>query len=110
MMRDVPLTVSDVHALLAGLRDGLRADGYELAVVAAGPRVQLEIQATPAACEDCLVSKELMVGYVVEALHEMSLGLTAGDVDLRYPADERPRPGHLAAGASGGADRCRSSG
>lgn len=78
---------ADVYALLTDLRDGLRADGYELELVATAPHISLAIGAGPDACEDCLVGKELMTRYVITALSEIDAGITPNDVRLTYPGE-----------------------
>ena len=77
----------DVSAFLTDLRQGLRSDGYELDVVATSPKVEVAISAGPDACEDCLVPKDLMARYVVNALRELDDELTTDDVVLTYPGE-----------------------
>jgi hypothetical protein len=47
-----------------------------------GERVSVSIVATPAACADCLVPKDLMRGILAKAL-----GVDLGAIDLTYPRD-----------------------
>ncbi len=67
------------------LRSTLAADGYLLEIAEAGTRVQVTIAATPQACADCLVPKDLMRGIL-----EQALGVPADTIDLTYPADSNP--------------------
>ena len=46
----------------AGLSSALEADGYQMAIGEAGAKLSVVITAGPAACEDCLVPKDLMRG------------------------------------------------
>jgi hypothetical protein len=61
----------------------LAADGYALSARRDGEAVAVRIAATPEACDDCLVPKELMARMITGALADAGLG--ASSVDLRYP-------------------------
>jgi hypothetical protein len=68
------------------LASSLRADGYDLAITESstdlGDRIAVVVSATPEACEDCLVPKDLMRGILAQALS------VAGDtIDITYPRD-----------------------
>jgi hypothetical protein len=64
------------------LASSLRADGYDLAIDSLGDRIAVVVSATPQACEDCLVPKDLMRGILAQALS------VAGDmIDITYPRD-----------------------
>jgi hypothetical protein len=65
----------------------LAADGYRLAVAEAGERVRVTITATPEACADCLVPKDMMRGILGHAL-----GVDSATIDLTYPSDSEPVP------------------
>jgi hypothetical protein len=67
------------------LRSSLAADGYLLQIAEAGTRVQVTITATPQACADCLVPKDLMRGIL-----EQALGVPADTIDLTYPSEANP--------------------
>jgi hypothetical protein len=73
---------------LQALRSSLDADGYRLDVRSEGDRTRVEISATPDACADCLVPKELMRGIL-----EQALGVAAGTIDLSYPSELGAWPG-----------------
>jgi hypothetical protein len=60
----------------------LEADGYRMAIDAEGPRVSVVITASPEACEDCLVPKDLMRGILGNAL-----GVPGETIDITYPRD-----------------------
>jgi hypothetical protein len=67
------------------LRSTLAADGYLLEIAAAEDRIRVTISATPQACADCLVPKDLMRGIL-----EQALGVPADTIDLTYPRDPTP--------------------
>lgn len=64
------------------IRSTLEADGYELEVREEAERVGVRIIATPDACEECLVPKELMLTMLEDAL-----GVPGASIDLAYPLD-----------------------
>jgi hypothetical protein len=66
------------------LAQSLEADGYHMAIDEEGSRVSVVISATPEACEDCLVPKDLMRGILSQ-----SLGISGETIDITYPADPR---------------------
>jgi hypothetical protein len=66
------------------LAASLRADGYDMAIDEAGSRISVVVSATPEACEDCLVPKDLMRGILSQAL-----GVEGGTIDITYPRDSR---------------------
>jgi hypothetical protein len=59
------------------LAASLEADGYHLSI-----HVSVVITATPGACEDCLVPKDLMRGILSQ-----ELGVRPDSIDIAYPAD-----------------------
>jgi hypothetical protein len=67
------------------LRSTLAADGYLMEIAAAEDRIRVTISATPQACADCLVPKDLMRGIL-----EQALGVPADTIDLTYPRDPTP--------------------
>jgi hypothetical protein len=67
------------------LQSTLAADGYRMEIAEAGDRVAVTIIATPQACADCLVPKDLMRGIL-----EQALGVPADAIDLTYPRDAVP--------------------
>jgi hypothetical protein len=66
------------------IRSTLAADGYLMEMAEDGDRVRVTITATPQACADCLVPKDLMRGILGQAL-----GLPDHRIDLIYPTEER---------------------
>jgi hypothetical protein len=69
------------------LAASLRADGYDMAIDEVSPeggesRISVVISATPQACADCLVPKDLMRGILSQAL-----GVEGDTLDLTYPKD-----------------------
>ncbi|HEY6313660.1 MAG TPA: hypothetical protein VIY52_23045 [Streptosporangiaceae bacterium] len=67
------------------LRSTLAADGYEMEIAEQADRVRVTISATPEACADCLVPKDLMRGILGQAL-----GVPQDSIDLTYPSDPQP--------------------
>jgi hypothetical protein len=65
------------------LADSLAADGYHMEIAEAGSRVSVTITATPEACADCLVPKDLMRSILSDAL-----GMDSQAIDLTYPREE----------------------
>ena len=66
------------------LRSTLAADGYLMDIAADHDRVRVTISATPQACADCLVSKDLMRSILGD-----TLGVPPDAIDLIYPTEER---------------------
>ncbi len=66
------------------LAQTLEADGYHLDIDGDESRVSVVITATPEACEDCLVPKDLMRGILSSAL-----GVAGDTIEITYPADLR---------------------
>jgi hypothetical protein len=64
------------------LASTLAADGYLLDVAEAGPRVRVTISATPQACADCLVPKDMMRGILGQIL-----GVPQDAIELTYPEE-----------------------
>jgi hypothetical protein len=73
---------------LQALRSSLDADGYRMEVHSEGGRTRVDISATPEACDDCLVPKDLMRGILQQAL-----GVAADTIDLTYPRELEPWSG-----------------
>lgn len=67
---------------LAGLREMLAADDYQLTVRESGDGLAVRITAGPDACEDCLVPKAVMRGVLHNAL-----GVAEENITLEYPAE-----------------------
>jgi hypothetical protein len=66
------------------LAASLEADGYRMAIDEDGSRLSVIITASPEACEDCLVPKDLMRGIL-----STTLGVEGDSIDITYPADVR---------------------
>jgi hypothetical protein len=64
------------------LQATLAADGYRMEFAEDGDRLRVTIIATPDACADCLVPKDLMRGML-----EQQLGVPGDRIDLTYPRD-----------------------
>jgi len=69
------------------LRSTLAADGYLMEIAEEGTRVRVAISATPEACEDCLVPKDLMRSILGD-----TFGVAPDAIDLTYPADSESQP------------------
>ena len=69
----------------AVLASSLAHDGYLLNVTEAADRVRVTITATPQACADCLVPKDLM-----RAILGQALGVPPDTIDLTYPSPTDP--------------------
>jgi len=69
------------------LRSTLAADGYLMEIAEDGGRVRVTISATPDACADCLVPKDLMRAILGEAL-----GVSPDAIDLAYSLDPPTHP------------------
>lgn len=74
---------TSVEAHLAGFREGLVADGYDLLVdeVSAG-KARLRITAGADACAECLVPKDLMIDMLKASLEDLP---EIQQVELAYP-------------------------
>ena len=73
---------------IVALRSTLAADGYLLDVAEVGTRIRATITATPEACADCLVPKDLMRSILGD-----TLGVPSDAIDVTYPsASTRPFP------------------
>jgi hypothetical protein len=75
-------------ARAGGLRASLAADGYQLEIAETAGRVSVTIIATPQACADCLVPKDLMRGILGQ-----TLGVAAERIDLTYPREAQAGTG-----------------
>ena len=67
---------------LEKIRQSLRADDYRLEVMVHSGRARVTIAAGPSACQDCLVSKDLMRSMLAPVL-----GVSPDLIELAYPAE-----------------------
>jgi hypothetical protein len=67
---------------IVALRSTLAADGYLVDIAGDGTRVRVTISATPEACADCLVPKDLMRSILGD-----TLDVPPDAIDLIYPTD-----------------------
>jgi hypothetical protein len=81
------LTDDTATALLEPLAATLRADGYELAIHLDGEQVEIHVAATPAACAECLIPKELMGQLIKDALCKEDPAYGTSELRITYPAD-----------------------
>jgi hypothetical protein len=68
---------------LETMRATLAADGYAIDAREEGERVLVQIDATPAACADCLAPPAVM-----QAVLARTLAVPAELIDVRYPDGE----------------------
>ena len=87
VMPGLDLDTDAVYAVLARIRGSLRADGYDLDVLAVGDTVDLAIYALPDACDDCLVGKPLMVEMVAGLVRTMEPSAGPEHIRIRYPGE-----------------------
>lgn len=78
---------SQVRAALEGMRKMLDADGYQLEASVAGGKVFLKVVATPRACAECLVPKDLFASMAADMLQRSMIAVDSTDVALTYPTD-----------------------
>ncbi len=64
------------------LASTLAADGYRMEFAERDGRLHVTIVATPDACADCLVPKDLMRGMLAQ-----QLGVAGENIDLTYPSE-----------------------
>ena len=64
------------------LASTLAADGYQMEFAEDGDRLHVTIIATPDACADCLVPKDLM-----RSMLSQQLGVPGENIVLTYPAE-----------------------
>jgi hypothetical protein len=67
---------------LAGIREGLQADGYDLHVGNAANPLVITVVAGPDSCADCLVPKSIMAQMLGAELDR-----SPDEIELIYPAD-----------------------
>jgi hypothetical protein len=67
---------------LEKIRQSLEADDYRLEVVVHSGQATVSIAAGPSACDDCLVSKDLMRSMLAPVL-----GVPPDMIALAYPAE-----------------------
>ena len=76
-----------VAAALGGLRIGLEADGYGMLTEWDGAELRLRIVAGSAACEDCLVPKQVMRTIAAQMLADGGISVPADRIVVVYPGD-----------------------
>ncbi len=85
-------TAQQVGAALRPLRETLNADGYDLAVEAAGNGLLLRVHAQPEACEECLVPKTLFLSLIHQTLQDAGGPDNGAPIELVYPLDAEHAP------------------
>jgi hypothetical protein len=85
--------VAAVEAALTPISSALQADGYELTVtLPAGDLLRVRINATPEACEDCLIPRSMMASMIETALK--GAGLAVPPLDVVYPVGDGTAASH----------------
>ena len=79
------MSFDKVTSALRPISEALAADGYRLEVSQSGEVTVLRISATPDACEDCLVPKEMMLRMMTMRLHDAGVTSSKSEVILYYP-------------------------
>jgi len=80
-----PLDLTAATQALAGIRDMLAADGYDMSLRALGTdTLAVDILAGSAACAECLVPKNIMSGILRDALGSSA---PVAQIQLSYPAE-----------------------
>jgi hypothetical protein len=65
----------------------LGADGFDLGATLESGTLALAVQATPDACHECLVGKDLFVLIILDALAGAGIAADSADIEASYPAD-----------------------
>jgi hypothetical protein len=80
-------SVSEVDRALESVQAMLGEDGYGLRASLESGTLALDVQASPDACRDCLVGKDLLILIVLDALRDAGIQADASDVEATYPND-----------------------
>ena len=81
-------STAELDDALVKMRAMLGADGFELLSEAIEDRVSLTVVATPDACAECLVPRELFVSIAADALSKAGITIPAEKIDVTYPATD----------------------
>jgi hypothetical protein len=76
-----------VESALDSMRLMLRADGYGLDTRVDGPVVEIIVSATPDACAECLVPKEMFMTMAVDLLRGEGVDVATLAISVIYPED-----------------------
>ena len=74
---------------LGKMRTMLQADGYDLHVEVETGTATLIVLATPEACAECLVPKEMLASMAASMLHDDGISLERTDIRVEYPLDQK---------------------
>ncbi|KAA9163990.1 hypothetical protein FPZ12_008165 [Amycolatopsis acidicola] len=76
----------DLNNALAGMAQGLEADGYTLDASWVGDSsVRLQVGATADACEDCLVPQHVMSRMAASLLGQAGVSVEETQIEVVYP-------------------------
>ena len=81
------MSLDSLRSALQPIADALAADGYILECSRSMELTVLDVTATPAACEDCLVPKDMMLRMIVRRLDDAGVISSNYALTLRYPND-----------------------
>ena len=74
---------------LTSIEASMTSDGYALHVSsAAEAQYTIAIEALPGACEECLVTKDIMSSIITSTLERAGVGVT--ELRVEYPAVSKP--------------------
>lgn len=76
-----------VESALDPMRAMLMADGYLLDTRLDGAVVELSVAASPDACADCLVPKEMFAAMAADMLTRQGVTVNASTLSIVYPGE-----------------------
>ncbi len=74
-----------VEAARQSFAESFKTAGYDLSVSERDGTLVVTITAGPAACEECLIGKEIMPGISAHTLGEQGVSVSPQEVELVYP-------------------------
>lgn len=85
----MPQAADRARDALAPLAETLGVDGYVMLVeVTRGGKMEIRIEATEKACEDCLVPPQVFNPLIQDLLH--AEGIDYSEFELHYPTGDHP--------------------
>ena len=81
------MTAELVDAALGPMKTMLIADGYLLDARLDGRVLEISVSATPDACAECLVPKEMLAAMAADMLTRQGADVDASTLSITYPAD-----------------------
>jgi hypothetical protein len=83
----ITATTDAVTNALDEMRTMLQADGYDLQIEVKTGTATLIVLATPTACAECLVPKEILASMAASMLHDGGISAEQTDIRMEYPLD-----------------------